>query len=161
MKRQKTWITFNQIDTYLEETTSIWLKKGLNEAGRDVAALKNYVAYVCAVWIIYETFRPDKCLQVVYYHEEMFEAFNQDDWSLEMLRFLPHLQRTFLPHEWAIVWRRYYRKMRRRMLKKQMPTVAQQLQALDHLTLKAMEAGIGEKILREMAADPSLAFAPG
>lgn len=161
MANQRTWITYGQIDYFSEETTSIRLKKGLNESGRDVAALQNFVRYVCAVLIIYTTFRPDKNLQVVYYYQEMFEAFDQDDWTLDMLRYLPHLKATFYPHHWAMVWRRYYRKMRRMMLRKHMPGLEEQLQLLDEKTIEVLEAGIGEKVLGEMAQDDSLKYVPG
>lgn len=161
MANQQTWIGISQISIFNEETTSIWLRKALNDAGRDKAAYQNFIAYLCAVLIIYDTFRPDRTLQVVYYHEEVNAAYQQEEWTLTMMMYLPYLKRTFLPHQYAMVWREYYRKTRRRLLAKCAPSLERQLIFLDKLTMDMMEAGIGEKILGEMAQDASLAWVPG
>lgn len=163
MRKQKTWIGLGQITYFREETTSIWLKRGLDEAGHDVAALQQFVSYLCAVSYLYETFRPDMALQVIYYSEEIFEAYNQDDWTWVMLRNLMELKGAFMHHHWAMVWRRYYRKMYRRFTNIGPESLPRLLEALDTQTRVAMQdvrEGLGEKIIAEMAADASLT-APG
>ncbi len=161
MANQKTWVGLGQMTIFTEETTSIRLRKALNEAGRDTKAFQNYIAYLCAVIIMYETFRPDRQLQAIYYHEEVYAAYQQEEWTLAMEMYLPHLKMAFFPRDWAMVWRSYYRRTRRRLLAKCSPKLGKQLRFLDDLTLMMMEPGIGEKILREMAQDPSLAAGVG
>lgn len=161
MANQKMWVSLTQMTIFTEETTSIRLRKGLNAAGRDTAAFHNFVAYLCAVLLMYETFRPDRNLLAIYYHNEVYAAYQQEEWTLTMEMYLPHLRYTFYPADWSKTWRSFYRRTRRRLLAKCAPSLEKQLVLLDNLTIDYNEAGIGQKILGEMAADASLAWSPG
>ena len=160
MATQNTVIGYGQMFRFTPERTAIWLKKYLNENGRNAFTLQNYVSHVCAVLIIYTYFRPDRSFDVVSYHEEMFAAFRQEDWSLDMLRYLPHLRTTFFPNEWAYVWKMYYKKMRRKMMAKNMPSLNEQLQMLDEKFTEMLKGG--QALLAKLAAEADgIETAPG
>ena len=151
MAQQKTIISYNQIFSFSEETTSIRLHRYLNENKHDAFALRNFVSYVCSVALIYDVFCPDRLLIAAYYHQEIYEAYQQEEWSLTMMRKLPRLWGILLPFEWAMIQKMYYRKKRLEMMERILPDQEEQLLQLDKLAAEVL----GDKTFQEVLAELS------
>ena len=156
MAEQTTIISYGQIFSYSEEATSIRLHRYLNEQKHDTFALKNFVAYVCTVSLIYATFCPGRIMIAAYYHQEIFEAYSQEDWSLTMMRRLGQLREILLPFEWAVIQKMYYRKKRLEMMRKYHPNQVEQLQSLDELATKVLGAEAVAEVIAELAGGDGL-----
>ncbi len=148
MANQRTIITFGQMGHYSMETTSIRLKKNLRENHYSAFALQHFVAHVCALKIIYENFCINKVVDTSLYHQDLFAAYRQEDWSLTMMRYVGRLKEHMTPNEWAFVSKIYYRKKRREMMQANELTVHQQLALFDQAAAQVM----GKDFVKETIA---------
>lgn len=154
MANQNTVIGFGQIVHFSMETTSIWLKKYLRENEYSTFAMKNFVALVCAVTIMYDNFCSDKVLDTSLYHDDLFKAYRQEDWSLTMMRYLGRLRLHMTGPERAMITRKYYQKKRLEMMSAGDPSLSERLKILDDAARQTLGDEVVEKVIADLESGP-------
>lgn len=138
MANKNSVITMPQIERFKPATTARWLNEYLYTNQNQQAAVENYLAHIRLVQVLYGFLETTHEIDPLDYHQALFAIYKWRDWTINMMRYFLRLQEAFLPLEWAMVWKQFYRLSRERLMAQASPRKAEVLLALNQMAQEVL-----------------------